>query len=79
MSFTTKKETGGLDKIKKLKSIIGWIEFIKQISLYLLINRYRDLLKRNAKRLKQGALLERAYETKLDTWLNKQEQVYSII
>ena len=45
MSFTTKKGTKGLDKIKKLKSTIGWIEFIKQIYLYLLINRYRDLLK----------------------------------
>ena len=51
MSFTTKKGTRGLDKIKKLKSTIGWIEFIKQIHLYLLINRYGDLLKRNAKRL----------------------------
>ena len=52
MNFTTKKGTRGLDKIKKLKSIIGWIEFIKQISLYLLINGYRDLLKQNTKRLK---------------------------
>ena len=51
MSFTTEKETRGLDKIKKLKSITGWIEFIKQIRLYLLINRYGDLLKWNAKRL----------------------------
>ena len=73
MSFITEKETRGLDKIKKLKSTIGWIEFIKQIHLYLLMNGYRDLLKRNTKRLKQGALLERAYETKLDTWLNKQK------
>ena len=45
ISFTTKKGTRRLNKIKKLKSIIGWIEFIKQIYLYLLINRYRDLLK----------------------------------
>ena len=52
MSFTTEKGTGGLDKIKKLKSTIGWIEFIKQIHLYLSINGYRDLLKWNAKRLK---------------------------
>ena len=51
MSFITEKGTRGLDKIKKLKSTIGWIEFIKQISLYLLINGYRDLLKQNAKRL----------------------------
>jgi hypothetical protein len=47
--------------------------------LYLLINRYRDLLKQNAKRLEQGTLLEATYKTKLDTWLNKQERVYSII
>ena len=67
MSFTTKKGTKGLDKIKKLEFIIGWIKFIKQISLYLLINRYRDLLKRNAKKLEQGALLERVYKIKLDT------------
>ena len=73
MSFITKKGTRGLDKIKKLKFIIEWIEFIKQIRLYLLINRYRDLLKWNAKRLKQRALLERAYKTKLNTWLNKLE------
>ena len=52
INFITKKGTKGLDKIKKLKSTTGWIEFIKQISLYLLINRYKDLLKRNAKRLK---------------------------
>ena len=51
MSFITKKETKGLNKIKKLKSIIKWIEFIKQIHLYLLINGYGDLLKRNTKRL----------------------------
>jgi uncharacterized protein YfaQ (DUF2300 family) len=47
--------------------------------LYLLINRYRDLLKQNAKRPEQGTLLETTYKTKLDTWLNKQERVYSII
>ena len=52
MSFITKKGTKGLDKIKKLESTIGWIEFIKQIYLYLLINRYRDLLKQNTKKLK---------------------------
>ena len=51
MSFTTEKGTRGLDKIKKLKFTIGWIEFIKQIRLYLLINGYRDLLKQNANRL----------------------------
>ena len=79
ISFTTKKETKGLDKIKKLESTIGWIEFIKQIHLYLLINGYGDLLKRNAKRPEQGALSERAYETKLDTWLDKQERACSII
>jgi hypothetical protein len=73
MSFTTKKETRGLNKIKKLEFTIGWIEFIKQIRLYLSINRYRDLLKWNAKRLKQGALSEKAYKIKLNTWLNKQE------
>ena len=44
MSFITEKGTRGLDKIKKLESTIGWIEFIKQISLYLLINRYGNLL-----------------------------------
>ena len=79
MSFTTEKGTGGLDKIKKLESTTGWIEFIKQISLYLSMNGYGDLLKRNAKRPEQGALSERAYETKLDTWLDKQERACSII
>ena len=29
ISFITEKGTKGLDKIKKLKSIIKWIEFIK--------------------------------------------------
>jgi hypothetical protein len=71
MSFITEKGTKGLDKIKKLKSTTGWIEFIKQIRLYLLINGYRDLLKWNAKRLEQGALLERDYKTKPNIWLNK--------
>ena len=51
MSFITEKETRGLDKIKKLEFIIRWIEFIKQICLYLSINGYGDLLKWNAKRL----------------------------
>ena len=67
MSFATKKGTRGLNKIKKLESTIGWIEFNKQMRLYLLINKYRDLLKWNAKRLEQGALLEATYKTKLDT------------
>jgi hypothetical protein len=45
MSFATEKGTRGLDKIKKLESTIGWIEFNKQMCLYLLINRYGDLFK----------------------------------
>ena len=43
------------------------------------MNGYGDLLKRNAKRPEQGALSESAYETKLDTWLDKQERACSII
>jgi hypothetical protein len=79
MSFTTEKGTGGLDKIRKLESTTGWIEFNKQIRLYLSMNGYGDLLKRNAKRPEQGTLSEAAYETKLDTWLDKQERACSII
>ena len=71
MSFATEKGTRGLDKIKKLESTIGWIEFNKQMRLYLLMNGYGDLLKQNVKRPEQGALLEATYKTKLDTWLNK--------
>ena len=67
MSFATEKGTGGLDKIKKLESTIGWIEFNKQIRLYLSMNGYGDLFKRNAKKPEQGALSEATYKTKLDT------------
>ena len=79
-SQLTEKTLGGsLQNIAKLESTVGWIKFNREMRDYLTMNGFGDLLGRNKDMPNKGTLTEEAYETKQDTWLDKQERACAVV
>jgi len=79
-SQLTEKTLGGsLQNIAKLESTVGWIKFNREMRDYLTMNGFEDLLGRNKDMPNKGTLTEETYETKKDTWLDKQERACAVV